>query len=139
MQDLGTADYGSWYEVTIPEPDSPLTVDWGSCIAKNVAKITKAFVVIGTTPVGSMGTYEITATRANFTDFPFTKIYHMLNSDNIYWTDYQFIGTGNSVVSNADITTFDIDRIAPGTSRVLIGTHSDIANPVRWNLIQYGR
>lgn len=143
MLDISASDYGTYYDLTIPEPDSPLTVDWGSCMARNVAKLTKAFTSTGTVPVGSMGTYEISMAPANFCLLPISKLYHAHFNTvwNTYdWTDYQFVGTGNNIVNtaNAKFSVFRIDRINTGSCRLLIGTNEITTDLTPWVLLQYG-
>lgn len=98
MTDIGTGDYGYIHPQAIPEPDSPLTMAWGSLMAKGVARITG----VGETNLFTFSAVNYFGTfvfgNRDHNGVPLLKVYHMiLSGEEAGYTDYRAAGTCNSV------------------------------------------
>lgn len=134
MTDLATFDYGTINDYLIPEPDCPLTTDWGVSIAKGIAKLTKVWDYSATLTSGSYQAFPLTSTRANFTILPLTQMYVYENG---MWTDFYFLGTGNNIHSYNELVNENVSYLlnaGTGTATLRMGAHSAVG----FHILQYG-
>ena len=92
MQDISTTDFGTWYSDIAPSPDTPLSLAWGSAVARNVAKITKGSTYAGTRPIDEIEVPIVFQyPHQNNTVIPFVKAY-VYNGQT--YNDFPFPGRG---------------------------------------------
>jgi hypothetical protein len=139
MKNIASNDYGTYHAFLIPEPDSPITVHWGSAVAESVARITKAGVNQGTRTGNTWGSVSVDYPSDNFQRMPFMKYYRWRESGT--WTDEDMLGTACSL-NHTPQSSAHFGTVGRGTSNLEIGITEQGwfgLGPVAYIVITYGR
>ena len=121
MQDISTTDFGTWYSDIAPSPDTPLSLAWGSAVARNVAKITKGSTYAGTRPIDEIEVPIVFQyPQQNNTRMPFVKAYVY---DTGVYTDFPLSGRGCTLQGWSNSIAW-LKASGPSQIEMYIGTFS---------------